>query len=59
MATSEHPALLAAVVALCAVVPLAVVFIVALLRSYTIDLHMSRDTSWRRGLRRHRHRDED
>ena len=32
-----------AVVALCAVVPLAFVLTVALLRGYTIDLHMVRD----------------
>jgi hypothetical protein len=46
---TSSDALTLAVVALCAVVPLAMVLIVALLRGYTISLHMRRE---RRGRER-------
>lgn len=51
MSTSDARNL--AIIAVIAVAPLAIVLIIALLRSYTIDLHMTRDV--RRGRR---HRDE-
>lgn len=44
-------------VALAAVVPLVVVLTVALLRGYTIDLHMTRDV--KHGWRRRRRADDD
>jgi hypothetical protein len=39
-----------AIIAVIAVAPLAIVLVIALLRSYTIDLHMTRDL--KRGRRR-------
>lgn len=43
-----------AVIAVLAIAPLAIVLIFAILRGYTIDLHMTRDIRrWRR------HRDDD
>lgn len=38
-----------ALVALIAVAPLAIVLVIALLRGYTIDLHMTRDENKRNG----------
>lgn len=37
-----------AIIAVVAIAPLAIVLIIALLRGYTIDLHMARDRIWRR-----------
>jgi hypothetical protein len=37
-----------AIIAVVAIAPLAIVLIIALLRGYTIDLHMRRDRPWRR-----------
>lgn len=51
---SPSDALSLAVVALIAVVPLAVVLLFAIMRSYTIDVHMTRDHH-----RRHRRGDDD
>ena len=46
---TSKDALTLAIVALCAVVPLAFVLSIALLRGYTISLHMRRpEGAWRR-----------
>lgn len=47
MTTGDARAL--AIVALIAVAPLAIVLVIALLRGYTISLHMTRDEKRRRG----------
>lgn len=50
---SPRDAVTLAIVALCAVVPLAFVLSIALLRGYTISLHMRRpDSAWHRRRRR-------
>lgn len=41
-----------ALIAVIAVAPLAIVLLVALLRGYTIDLHMTREERWWRRRRR-------
>jgi len=47
-----------AIIALVAVVPLAAVLMVALMRGYTISLHMRRP-GWERRRRRHGHGDDE
>lgn len=46
-----------AIVALVAVAPIAIVLLIAILRGYTIDLHMTRDV--KRGRWRRRTREDD
>jgi len=46
-----------AVIAVIAVAPLAITLVIALLRGYTIDLHMTRDV--KRGRRRHTQDDDE